>query len=255
MSHAALIRRTGVLLTLVALFVATGASGALVKVNGIVLHADGGFQPQSLPRHRFVPIDFQGYFDISAQGGGQPVALEQAVIDFDRDGRLSTGGLPACPAERVANAGPAEARRTCAGAIVGRGQLGVSVAFLGGSFPLGSPLTLFNGPPVDGHPTVVLHAQIAVLAATQTFALLVPIERRRGAFHYRATLDFPPIAGGLGAITHVKVKVGRRFSAGGQKRSYVSAHCGDGILQTHGRFTFVDGTIVDGVVEKACTPR
>jgi hypothetical protein len=101
---------------------------------------------------------------------------------------------------------------------------------------------------------VVLHAQIAALL-TQTVAIVVPIERRRGPFHYRATLDFPQIAGGFGAITRVKVKVGRRFSAGGQKRSYVSAHCGDGILQTHGRFTFADGTIVDGVVEKACTPR
>ena len=60
---------------------------------------------------------------------------------------------------------------------------------------------------------------------------------------------------GLGAVTHVDVEIGRRFSVGGQRRSYVSAHCSDGILRTHGRFSFADGTIVDGSVEKPCTPR
>jgi len=231
------------------------AGGALVIVNNIVLRADGGFQPRSLPRHRFAPIDFQGYLDIAAKGGGEPVALEQAVIDFDRDGRLSTYGLPVCPPERVANASPAEARHACAGAIVGSGRVKALIAVpFAGTFPVSSPLTIFNGPPEQGHPTVVMHAQ-GTLLGTQTFAVVVPIERRRGPFRYRATINFPPIAAGLGAITHIGVRIGRRFTSGGRRRSYVSARCSDGILQTHGRFTFADGTIVDGSVEKPCTPR
>jgi hypothetical protein len=236
------------------LLAAGAADAALVRVNGIVLHADGGFQPQSLPRHRFAPIDFQGYFDVAAQGGGKPPTLEQVVIDFDRDGRLSSGGLPTCPPERVANAGPAEARRVCAGAIVGSGRVEALIDLGGGPVPASSPLTIFNGPPQEGHPTVVLHAQITV-PGTQVFAIVVPIERRPGPFRYRATLDVPRIAAGLGTVTHVEVKVGRRFSVDGQRRSYVSAHCSDGILQTHGRFTFADGTIVDGSVEKFCSVR
>jgi hypothetical protein len=230
------------------------AGGALVRVGDIVLHADGGFQPSSLPRHRFAPIHFEGYFEIGAKDGGEPVALEQAVIDFDRDGRLSAGGLPACPPERIANASTAEARQACAGAIVGTGKIEALIGLASGPVAASSPLTIFNGPPDEGHPTVVLHARITV-PATQTYAIVVPIERRRGGFRYRATLDLPPIAAGLGAITRVEVKVGRRFSVGGQRRSYVSARCSDGILRTHGRFSFADGTIVDGSVEKACTPR
>ena len=231
-----------------------GAGGALVAVNSLVLRADGGFQPQSLPRRQFAPIDFRGHFDIAAKGGGKPVALEQAVIDFDRDGRLSSGGLPTCPAERIAGSGTAEARRLCAGAIVGSGHIEALIDLGGAAVTAAAPLTLFNGPPQDGDPTVIFHAQTTV-PATQTFAIVVPIERRPGRFRYRATLDLPPIAGGLGAVTHVDVKVGRRFSAGGRRRSYVSAHCSDGVLQTHGRFSFADGTIIDGSVEKACTPR
>jgi len=231
-----------------------GAGGALVAVNSLVLRADGGFEPHTLPRRKFAPIDFQGHFDIAAKGGGRPVALEQAAIDFDRDGRLGVAGLPTCPAERIAAAGTAEARRVCAGAIVGTGGIEALIDLAGSAVGTSSPLTLFNGPRLNGNPTVIVHAHFTA-PATQTFAIVVPIERRRGGFRYRATLDLPPIAGGLGAVTHVDVDVGRRFSAGGQRRSYVSAHCSDGVLRTHGRFTFADGTIIDGSVEKACTPR
>ena len=239
-----------------ALLLASSAAGggALVKVDDIVLRADGSFQPRSLPRRQFAPIDFQGHFDIAATGSGKPVALEAAVVDFDHDGRLDPGGLPVCPPERIANASSAEARRVCAGAMVGSGHIRALIGLPGGPVPVSSLLSIFNGPRQAGNPTVILHAQITV-PATQTLAIVVPIERRRGEFRYRATLDLPPIAGGLGAVPHVDVDVGRRFSVGGQRRSYVSARCSDGILRTHGRFSFADGTIIDGNVEKACQPR
>jgi hypothetical protein len=255
MPRARLIKLTAFCCGLALLLASSAAGeGALVIVNSIILRADGSFQPRSLPRRTFAPIDFQGHFDIAAKDGGEPVALNEAVIDFDRDGRLSAGGVPVCPPEQVANASPEEARVACAGAIVGTGRIEALIGLPSGPVPASSPLTIFNGPPQEGNPTVVLHARTTV-PATQTFAIVVPIERRPGAFRYRATLALPPIAAGLGAITHVDVKVGRRFSVAGQRRSYVSAHCSDGILRTHGRFTFADGTIVDGSVEKACTAR
>jgi hypothetical protein len=255
MSPARLIKAAALCLVLVALVAANaGAEGALVKINGLILRADGGFQPRSLPRHKFSPIEFQGHFDIAARGGGKPPALEEAVIDFDRDGRLSPGSLPICQPEQVTSLGPDEARQACAGAIVGTGQVEALVELPSGPVVASSPLTIFNGPRQGGNPTVVLHARTTV-PATQTFAVVVPIERRPGQFRYRATLDLPPIADGLGAIAHIAVKVGRRYSVDGQRRSYVSARCSDGILQTHGRFTFADGTVIDGSVEKPCTPR
>lgn len=235
--------------------VPTAAETALVKVNDLILHANGGFQPQSLPRHKYAPIDFQGFFDIAAKGGGKPVPLEEVVVDFDRDGRLSTAGLPTCPPERLATIGVREGRETCGGAIVGTGRVEAFIELDGGGFVEGgSALTIFNGPPREGMPTVVLHARTTV-PETQTFAILVPIERRPGGFRYRVRLAVPEIASGRGALTHLEVDIGRRFNSGGKRRSYVSARCSDGILHTHGRFTFADGTIIDGSVEKACTPR
>ena len=175
-----------------------------------------------------------------------PPALQQAVVDFDRDGRMSTAGLPSCSPDQVANASPEVARQTCAAAIVGTGHIEAIVA-LAGRPPetAGSLLTLFNGPPQDGHATVVAHAQITN-PVVRTFAILIPVERRRGRFRYRATFDVPPIVPpglGSGALTHVDVKVGRRYRAAGKRRSYISARCSDNVLETHGRFTFGDGTV------------
>ncbi len=84
----------------------------------------------------------------------------------------------------------------------------------------------------------------------------MPIEKRPGEFRYRATAEIPPLAGGLGAITRLSIKVGRRYTAGGVKRSYVSARCGDHILRSHGAFTFANGLVIEGVgLETYCAQR
>lgn len=229
---------------------ASGAGAALVAVNDLVLRADGGFQPLALPRHGYAPIHFQGYFDIAAKGGGKPAALQQAVIDFDRDGRLDVNGLPTCQPELIAEATTEAARQACAGAIVGNGRIEAIIAAGDAVFPINAPLTIFNGPRIGGNPSVILHARTS-FPQPQTYMIVAPIERRPGLFRYRVTLNTPPIAEGLGSISRVEVNVGKRFGPGG-KRSYVAARCSDGVLDTHGRFTFADGTVIDGSVEKAC---
>lgn len=229
------------------------AGAAMVKVGPLVLRADGGFEPRQLPRHVYAPIDFQGHFDISTKGGGAPAEIEKAIIDFDRDGRLSVHGLPKCPVGRIENATPKEARRVCRGAIVGTGHVAATIVLPGKApIPASSPLTLFNGEPQNGSPTVILHARTTV-PGVQTFAIVVPIERRHGAYAYRATIEVPPIAGGFGALTHIDAKVGRRYSFGGHRRSYTSARCSDGILETHGLFVFAGRLVISGAVQKPCT--
>jgi hypothetical protein len=228
-----------------------GAGGATVEYENLVLRADGGFAPRALPRHRFAPIEFKGHVEIAARDGGQPLALEQAVIRFDRDGRLAVAGLPTCPAERVATLDSAAARRVCRGAIVGTGRLGALVQLGSTLVPASAALTVFNAPRVDGHPAVVIHARTTT-PNVQTYAIVAPIERLRGEYGYRVTIDVPPIAGGLGAITHLSAAIGRRYRAGGKNRSYVAARCSDNVLRTRGSFRFAGGLLVEGSVEKFC---
>jgi hypothetical protein len=235
---------------------AAGAAGsASVETGELRLVLNASFQPRDLPVHNFAPVEFSGSLKVSRPGGGEPPALERIVLDFDRDGRLDVAGLPTCPPERIAAVGVAEARRLCKGAIVGTGELEALIGLPSGPVPTSSPLTLFNGPRQAGHPTVVVHARTTV-PAVQTYAFVVPIEKRRGEFRYRATVDIPPLAGGLGAITKMSVKIGRRYRAGGVSRSYVAARCSDHILRSHGSFTFAGGLVIEGVgLEKYCAQR
>jgi hypothetical protein len=232
---------------------AGGANAALVKIGNLVLTADGGFTPLKLPRQTFAPIDFTGHADLKTTDSSVPPALQQLVLDFDRDGRLSTAGLPVCQPSLLENATTTEARSRCPNAIVGNGHISALIA-LGTAAPIqaSSPITLFNGPRQEGHPTVILHARTTV-PATQTFVVTIPIEKRGGLYRYRATVDVPPIAGGHGSLVHIDVKVGKRYRYRGSERSYTEARCGDGIFRTRGRFTFADSTIIEGSVEKACT--
>src|SRR3954447_18912538 len=113
------VARTGLLTLAIGAIAAGSAAGdaSVVEVNNLVLRADGGFKPQTLPKRRFAPIDFQGHVEIAARRGGAPAPLQQALIDFDRDGRLEVAGLPTCPAERVAQGTTQEARSAPRGAL------------------------------------------------------------------------------------------------------------------------------------------
>jgi hypothetical protein len=234
---------------------AGAANAALVRVGNLVLTADGGFKPSSLPRSTYAPINFDGEANLRAVNGGVPPALQQLVLDFDRDGRLTTAGLPICQPTSLEEATAQEARARCSGAVVGTGH--ASALISDGGLPLfvvSTPVTFFNGPRLVGKPTVILHARITA-PAVQNFVITIPIEKRSGQYRYRATVDLPPIAGGHGSLTHLDASIGKRYRSGGVERSYVSARCGDGIFHTHGRFTFADGTIIDGSIDKACTVR
>jgi hypothetical protein len=233
---------------------AGAANAALVKVGNLVLTADGGFTPNRLPHSSYAPIDFEGEANLKAVDGSIPPPLQQLILDFDRDGRLTTAGIPICQPSQLQEVTPEEARRRCPDAIVGSGRADAMIDLGGQPVAASSPITLFNGPRLEGKPTVILHARTTV-PAVQNFVITIPIEKRRGSFRYRATIDLPPIAEGAGSLVHLDATVGKRYRLAGKQRSYVTARCGDGVLRTHGRFTFGDGTIIDGSVDKGCTVR
>ena len=229
------------------------AGAATVRVGTLVLRADGGFTPQLLPKRTYAPIEFQGHADIATTNGTAPPPLTRVRLDFDRDGRLTTAGLPTCSPTAIEASTPKQARQACARALVGTGHVGAAISIPGRDrVDVTSPLSLFNGPRQEGHATVIAHAQ-TTFPSLQTYVMVVPVERLRSRYYgYRATLDVPAIAGGYGALTHIDAKIGRRFRAGGERRSYISARCSDSILETVGYVSFADGTVISGTVFKPC---
>lgn len=229
------------------------AGAARVSVGNLVVHADGGFTPRQLPRRTYVPIRFEGHGNIKMRDGSAPPALQRIRLDFDRDGKLTTVGLPVCQAGQIEGTTTEQARARCGTAQVGSGNVEATAAlpFLG-RIMVKAPLSLFNGPKQNGSWTVLAHAQTNVLLP-ETYVVTIPIERRGGTYGYRSTFDIPPLLGGLAALTHIDARIGREYRNGGRERSYISARCSDGILQTLGYASFADGTVISGSIFKPCS--
>lgn len=245
----------GALLVLGVVLIAGNAGAATVRVGTLVLHADGEFEPHALPKRTYAPIHFQGFGEIKTTDGSMPPALQHIKLDFDHDGHLTTAGLAVCRPSQLEGATTQQARRRCADAIVGTGRIGAEVSLAGiARLELRTPLTVFNGPRRNGDPTAIVHAQ-APFPVSETYVIVIPIERRQGTYGYQVAFDIPPIAGGFGSLTYISAKLGRLYKTHGQQRSYISARCSDYILQTQGYFSFADGNVVYGSVFKACRPK
>jgi hypothetical protein len=242
----------GILLALVA----GAAYAAVVKVDGIVVKAQGSFTPTVLPKRAYEDIALGGHVNIATADHRVPPALIGFNLDFSNDVRLQTKGLPVCPPERIQNTGPAQARKLCGGATVATGNVEALIQLPGQpQVPVRTPLTAFNGPPQEGNPTVVFHTYTS-FPEPETFVVSAPIIRQKGrrlSFHIEA--EIPPIAGGYGSFTHGDIEIDRKYRYRGQELSYTSAHCPDGILEIHGRLTFANGTVIAGTLFNPCSAR
>ena len=232
-------------------FLGAQSNAALIKVGSLVLKAEGSFKPWTLPRHGYAPNDFQGHANLINTQGGPPTQLEEFWLDFDRNEKLDTQGLPVCPQARIAHLNVGQARRKCAGALVGTGHVGATMFFLGVPVNVRLKASLFNGPPKHGDATVIGHTY-SLIPTPRAYTVVIPIETRPGAYRYRTRIDVTKLTG-EGILTHIDGHLGARFDYRGHEHSYISGRCRNGLLKIHGHFRFTDGTIMDGALEKACS--
>jgi hypothetical protein len=243
-------------LALLAMALTGGAQAQKIRMGDIVLTADGGFSLTRLPRHEDAPITLRGGGAISTVSGALPPVLETLDIEFDRHGSVETLGLPKCTTAKLASTLTKQARKACPGAIVGRGRGRALVAFPEDPpIDVEAPITLFNGPPRHGDPTVIAHAYTTYPVPV---TLLVPIEIERihkGVYGYRTRARIPKLAGGSGIPISGHLAIGRRWTYKGVERSYLNARCETGHLQAQVEATFKDHTFLSGVFIKPCQVR
>lgn len=245
--------RTIVFIAALSLVLAGSAAALRLQIGNVVVSAEGGFSPTTLPKHKFAPIKLHGYGKISTVDGAPPPVLKQIVVWFDKHGEVETRGLPVCKPGKLVATTTATARRLCPGAIVGTG-FGKAIVYFPESAPIvaSSPITIFNGPKKDGNPTVLAHAHLTVPAPT-TF--VVPIEIQKvhdGRYGFKTVANIPRIAGGAGVPVYGRLSIGREWTYKGQRLSYANASCPDGRLQAKGQFRFKDGTFLQGTLSKPC---
>jgi hypothetical protein len=247
--------KKGVFLGVVALAlaIAAGASALVIQVGDVILNADGGFTPTTLPRHTDAPITIHGAGKVSTASGELPPIVKTLTIEYDKHGSVQTAGLPVCTAAKLQSTTVAAARRACPGAIVGKGKGSAIVAFPESKqIHISSPITIFNGPRVHGNDTVLAHAYTTVPVPT-TFIVPVVIEKiHNGIYGYRTIAQIPKIAGGAGHPISGSLKIGRKWTYKGVHHSYLNARCETGRLQARVQVALSDESILTGEFLRPC---
>ncbi len=250
------------LLAVAALLGAGVAQGELSQVGNLRISFDGNFSPRSLPRDRPAPVTVSVAGAISTTDGSHPPAVRRIEIALNRNGRLSTVGLPACSGPLLQSTTTQTALERCRPALVGRGHFGANVEFPDQTpFPAQGTMLAFNGTHA-GKPALLLQLY-GTTPVGATFVLPMTIARnRKGQFGTVLTAKIPTLAGGLGSVTDIDLKIGRNYTYRGQRHSYISASCaapagfpGAVFPLAKGSFYFADGRKLDTTLTRDCHVR
>jgi hypothetical protein len=234
--------------------IACGTAYALrAEIGNTVVSATATLLPRTLPKHEDAPITLSSVTRIGSKDGSPPPVLKQIVFLFDKHGSIDTKGVPVCTMAKLAETTPEEARKRCAGALVGEGTGRAKVSLPGRpTIEISSPLSFFNAPPVGGKPSLIAHAYETV-PSPKTLLVPIVIERiSHGRYGFRAEIQLPEVAEGYGAPTLAEATIGKTFKRGGKSVGYVNAHCEGGRLQVHGTLSFVDGSFFPATLTSPC---
>jgi hypothetical protein len=238
---------------LIGLFACGAAYALKTEIDNTVVSVTADIAPRELPARGGAPVKITSVTRIRTTDGSPAPGLTRMVFVFDRHGSVHTRGLPVCTAAKLANATPQQARKRCAGAIVGKG-VGSAEVRLPGQAPveISSPLTLFNAARRGEKLNLIAHAY-QTLPTPKAVVVPFAVEQiHRGRYGYRAVIALPPIADGYGVATLAKATVGRTWKQGGKTVGYVNAHCSGGRLQVYGTLSFADGSLFPGTLVSPC---
>lgn len=237
--------------------VATGDRGTRQEhcLGVLCVGDDGGISPTELPKHGRAPVTARIDGEIGTRDGSHPPALQEVQADIDHTIEVDSVGLPTCRKSQLEATSSATAKKVCGDAIVGSGTAEVEVAFPEQApFRSTGPLLLFNGGVHGATTTVFLHAYVDVPAPTAVIVPATVTRIHKGRFGLRLQAHVPEIAGGAGSATAFDIRIGRRYTYKGRKKSFLSAGCPTGSWATKGTVLFDDQTRIGFTHVFTCTP-
>lgn len=224
-------------------------------VGNICITDDGGISPSVLPKRGKAPITARIFGEVATRDGSHPPALQTLELDVEKTIAVDAVGLPVCRAAQLSSRNTSAAKRACGGAIVGSGSAEVEVEFPEQKpFRSTGPIVLFNGGVSGRTTTLFLHAYVNVPAPTAVVVKATVTRIDRGPFGLRIAAAVPKIAGGAGSVTTFELRVGRKFTHRGERKSFLTAGCPTGTWRTKGNALFADGTRFSIVHPFSCTP-
>lgn len=237
-------------------FADLGGNKKMQCAGNICITDDGGIAPDKLPKRGKAPITARLLGEIETRDGTHPPPVQSLELEIDKTIDVDAVGLPTCKAAQLQSRDTTAAKRACGNAVVGSGKAEVEVEFPEQKpFSSTGPVVLFNGGVRGRTTTLLLHAYVNVPAPTAVVTEVTVTRINRGRFGLQVAATVPKIAGGSGSVTMFELRVGRKFTYKGEKKSFLIAGCPTGTWLTKGNVVFGDGTRLGITHPFACTPR
>lgn len=218
-----------------------------VRVGNLDLTFNGGFAPKALSKTRLTPISVFVSGDIGTVDGTHPPAIDEFVVETDKNAAVDVKGLPVCKASQLQSQDTEHAEAICGPAIIGTGEGIAEIAFPEQPpIPAKSKIIAFNGGSRGGVTTLYVHAYLTVPTPAAIVSTTKLTKIHNGRYGLKAVTSIPKIAGGSGSVTHFDLKIDKGVFA---------ARCADGRIQAHGTAMFSDGTRASAEVIRTCTAK
>ena len=208
-----------------------------------------------------MPVTLSVEGSIGTTDGSRPSALRRLEIEINRNGHLSTRGLPTCSTPLLQSTTSEAALARCQPALVGRGSFSATVESGGKLIPAGGRILAFNGT-FQGNPAVILHFYTSVPVRVTLILPLAISHQSKGEYGTVLTARVPTLAGGFASISQLNLKVGREYNYRGQRLGFISASCaapagfpGAVFSFARGNFDFVDGRTIVTTLTRNCRVR
>jgi hypothetical protein len=261
-------RKSIVVLALGAAFAVAMAAVATAKfeifqAGNLVLKADGGVSPKALPKNTFAPVTVNVKGKIETKDGAHPPAFREALIDFDKNGKIDTTGLAVCKGGQLEARTTTSAKSVCGKSVVGSGSGRIQIAFPEQApIPVNAPITVFNGGTSGGKTTLYIHTYITVPVPAAVVTTVTIKKISKGRYGLGTVSKVPVIAGGSGSVLDFNIQFGKTYNYKGQKKSYITARCTDGKFHAKVNKAIFKAeagdrkqTTLSGIIIRPCTPK
>jgi hypothetical protein len=251
------IGKAALLAVALALIGAATASGIGACIGPLCVSSTIDMQPRELPAKGNAPIALTSVNRVSEKDHSTPPTLDTIDFLIDKNGVVNSKAFPTCPRSKLEGATPSQARKRCAGALVGKGTGKALVTMPGRApFQISSPISFFNAAPTGGNPTLLAHGYETV-PSPQAFVVPIVVERvAKGRYGFHLLVQMPEVAAGFGAPILAEATVGATRTRDGKKVSFLGAHCAGGRLQVEGKLKFKNGDSFPTTLTSPChTPR
>jgi hypothetical protein len=201
------------------------AAANVVSGGNVRVSFRGWIAPRTLPRGEPAPVRLHFAGHVAPLPGKRPEQLRRVRIEINRNGVVTTRGLPSCPLRELRSTTTMQALSTCRRGLVGEGHFTSHIDIPDQApFPALGRVLAFNTR-AHGHTMFVAHVfGTHPLPVSQVLPMSLHRESR-GSFGTTLIVEMPKTGRDWGYVTGFDLTLERSYRYRGRTLSLLSASC------------------------------